>query len=626
MSSHTKIHFPKITKIHLQNFQAIAGPTDINLGDITFLMGPNSVGKSAVHDAIKFFQHVLEKGYGDRSNPETMGRRYDRANLDEDESPLCCVGIEIEFDKFAVKQVFGDRMYNVSRDEIQTWEKVLHQCLDQSGHSGRIELRLTFNKKTKNEPYEDQLEIKNNTTKLEVRINGREEPFLVIGEQDNYNFFDYLCLYLPDDYVELISNIDNVSTDEMDQYLGQYAEFHMSLYSSWDPDESIHKLLGVRPSGKPKWFFSKSICEVDLKQNSGKTLTQLTQASLQKNSLLENHVLSESNGILTHRGVFCDLRIKNRDQMISFKDNNCIKPFSLDLLGLEQFNSEAPQISPEKISDIAIRSEKHVKILNGFLGRLIDLFLSALHISHVPANRPIIDSHESVNIKDEFDWYDENKKEHAQIESEDIAKNFIIKNYPKYQGGFQSKIVNQRDSFSFKGYEYAIAEYAWRTICKDSKEKYTDLPEEYIWFYQLPKRWEDFPNEAIEKYLPSLSRYTIKQEVHKVVPFFLDKEASTSGSNLTRFRVHDSILQQTYDFSDLGSGISFVFPILVALGESDMTFIEQPELHLHPKAQAEIGDVLLAARAENRRSIVETHSEQMILQISKRIPNPTCQI
>ena len=76
---------------------------------------------------------------------------------------------------------------------------------------------------------------------------------------------------------------------------------------------------------------------------------------------------------------------------------------------------------------------------------------------------------------------------------------------------------------------------------------------------------------------------------------------------------------QNCNFSDLGSGLSFIFPILVSLGEADMTFIEQPELHLHPKAQAEIGDVLLAAKARNRRSIIETHSEQMIMRISNRI-------
>ena len=90
-----RINFPKITKIHLQNFQAIAGPTDINLGDITFLIGPNSVGKSAVHDAIKFFQHVLDKGYEDIYKPGFVAaRNYDRSKSDT--SPLCCVGIEIE--------------------------------------------------------------------------------------------------------------------------------------------------------------------------------------------------------------------------------------------------------------------------------------------------------------------------------------------------------------------------------------------------------------------------------------------------------------------------------------------------------------------------------------------------
>ena len=77
--SESSVGFPKITKIHLQNFQAIAGPIDINLGDITFLVGPNSVGKSAVHDAIKFFQHVLEEGYGEKCKPETMARRGNRS-------------------------------------------------------------------------------------------------------------------------------------------------------------------------------------------------------------------------------------------------------------------------------------------------------------------------------------------------------------------------------------------------------------------------------------------------------------------------------------------------------------------------------------------------------------------
>ena len=66
MKKESLADFPKLTKIYLENFQAIKGPTHIKLGDVTFLVGPNSVGKSAVYDAIKFFQHVLDKGYGER--------------------------------------------------------------------------------------------------------------------------------------------------------------------------------------------------------------------------------------------------------------------------------------------------------------------------------------------------------------------------------------------------------------------------------------------------------------------------------------------------------------------------------------------------------------------------------
>ncbi len=36
-----QLEFPKITRIHLENFQAISDAADIEIGDITILVGPN---------------------------------------------------------------------------------------------------------------------------------------------------------------------------------------------------------------------------------------------------------------------------------------------------------------------------------------------------------------------------------------------------------------------------------------------------------------------------------------------------------------------------------------------------------------------------------------------------------
>jgi len=74
---------------------------------------------------------------------------------------------------------------------------------------------------------------------------------------------------------------------------------------------------------------------------------------------------------------------------------------------------------------------------------------------------------------------------------------------------------------------------------------------------------------------------------------------------------------------DVGIGISQVVPVVVTalLGEKRLLAIEQPELHLHPKLQAELGDLFIEAALGNRRHIIvlETHSELIPLRLMRRI-------
>ncbi len=87
--------------------------------------------------------------------------------------------------------------------------------------------------------------------------------------------------------------------------------------------------------------------------------------------------------------------------------------------------------------------------------------------------------------------------------------------------------------------------------------------------------------------------------------------------------------------SDVGVGISQFIPVLVAALDQSLpiAFIEQPELHLHPKQQAMLGDVFAAQMSrgarwyvtpdgkdsQERTIIVETHSELLLLRILRRI-------
>ncbi len=76
--------------------------------------------------------------------------------------------------------------------------------------------------------------------------------------------------------------------------------------------------------------------------------------------------------------------------------------------------------------------------------------------------------------------------------------------------------------------------------------------------------------------------------------------------------------------SQVGAGVSQIFPFVVAAVKPDigMISIEQPELHLHPAWQVEIADLMLTQTNQysaDKLFLIETHSEHMVLRLLKRI-------
>ena len=49
-----------------------------------------------------------------------------------------------------------------------------------------------------------------------------------------------------------------------------------------------------------------------------------------------------------------------------------------------------------------------------------------------------------------------------------------------------------------------------------------------------------------------------------------------------------------------------------------MIVVQQPETHLHPKMQADLGDLLISS-IDKKRWLLETHSEVLMLRILRRI-------
>lgn len=88
----------------------------------------------------------------------------------------------------------------------------------------------------------------------------------------------------------------------------------------------------------------------------------------------------------------------------------------------------------------------------------------------------------------------------------------------------------------------------------------------------------------------------------------------------TKIVLWDEINNIEVSSTDIGVGVSQLLPLIVAAVDKRKGIIacEQPELHVHPRIQVEIGD-LLTQTADNKTFLIETHSEHLILRVLKRI-------
>ena len=93
-------------------------------------------------------------------------------------------------------------------------------------------------------------------------------------------------------------------------------------------------------------------------------------------------------------------------------------------------------------------------------------------------------------------------------------------------------------------------------------------------------------------------------------------------AGMVRWHLVDAA-RRTFTFEDVGSGVSCVLPVLVAAFEGG-GFIQQPELHLHPALQSELGDIFISAnRSRKGFHLIETHSEYPLLRCLRRIRETT---
>ncbi|MFT4757704.1 MAG: putative ATPase [Vicingaceae bacterium] len=98
------------------------------------------------------------------------------------------------------------------------------------------------------------------------------------------------------------------------------------------------------------------------------------------------------------------------------------------------------------------------------------------------------------------------------------------------------------------------------------------------------------------------------------------------GDIIYKVGIKESTSDSNVSLADVGFGYSQVIPIIL-LGllndKKNLMLIEQPEIHLHPSSAANLADLFLGFVEDDRRFIIETHSQEFINKLRLRvIQNP----
>jgi len=124
------------------------------------------------------------------------------------------------------------------------------------------------------------------------------------------------------------------------------------------------------------------------------------------------------------------------------------------------------------------------------------------------------------------------------------------------------------------------------------------------------------------------------KEFSEMVAFWLKKMGLIHGFRLEEIKHGSNIWQIKIQMQkgrsevevllpDVGFGVSQILPVITLLyyvPEGSTVILEQPEIHLHPLAQAELADLIVnVSMHRNVQIILESHSEHLLLRLQRLI-------
>lgn len=562
----------RISKLSLTNFRSFKETQTIEFAPVTLLFGPNSVGKSTVLMALFYLQQILSKGQCDPASIDALGGKFVGGfkNLVNGKDINKSIKLKVEYDK---GNAIGST-YTYLSDLIGEQVNIALSSPSSDAKKIAIEFEISWSMSQKTayisnyKVWFDEIEI------AEINSDaGLKQPMITA--------LNYLHpLLLPEEHDDwLVDCFDN------------QVEIHNDLF------DKVLELKGIYNPG-----------HAEIADGEAPALESDEDAS----AFTDTCFVSE----------FHELLNSDRIPYQEFSNSNFMSVMTNSTLlhapiGIKGHVGALPTLGQVLKSSLSVDDEQLGAVVGEILSDVIvaplDNLLVLLNESlcigplrHIPDANYLQNPYPS-----QADWYDGKACWDELLKADlmrDTSVNTWLNDKDKLNLGYKivykvedvesryiSPSVDFKDVKDMIAMKDAVGEQLSFTVSKENLDvnpdtKQTSLESDFL--DELRQR-SDFH-----------SNLYIGQNINKEV-------------NTSLWDCHNNI---EISASDIGVGVSQLLPLVVAsqLTNRGIIACEQPELHVHPRVQVAIGDLLTQANSK-ANFLIETHSEHLILRLLRRV-------
>jgi len=294
---------------------------------------------------------------------------------------------------------------------------------------------------------------------------------------------------------------------------------------------------------------------------------------------------------------YFDVKFKNENNKIAVKDFSCNNgefEYTIENIQSTKNAKEEECYDPANLSI----NYKYNKVLESLSSQInIDIYRENFFFL---LQASIQDENLNTLVKKIVDALNNEKINETDLEMPNTIKvlTFIL-NLQKNSNDFYQSIKQEFDNLNYIGPIRAVADRNYGIGSYDNVGFYGEHAVQII---EENSKLHEETKRILKKLGIANDSEVSKLPNQKNFEFILKTDITESGVN----------------FADVGCGSSQILPIIVqslCAPDDSMIIIEQPEVHLHPKIQADLAGFIVESISSNKKFLIETHSEYFIERI-----------